>query len=48
MAGPRGAGTSAASPKAWSPTVANLLILVALEIGAYIALRWAFRNAHGG
>lgn len=32
----------------WTPTVANLLVLVALEIAAYCALRWVFRTAHGG
>lgn len=32
----------------WTPTVANLLVLVLLEIAAYCALRWAFRTAHGG
>jgi hypothetical protein len=32
----------------WTPTVGNLIVLLALEIAAYIALRWAFRTAHGG
>lgn len=32
----------------WSPTVANLLVLIALEIVAYCALRYAFRTVHGG
>lgn len=33
---------------AWTPTVANLVVLIALEIGAYVGLRYAFRAAHGG
>jgi hypothetical protein len=32
----------------WTPTVGNLLVLVALEIGAYAGLRYFFRRAHGG
>jgi hypothetical protein len=49
MAGPRSANiTSKASEAGWTPTVANLVVLVALEIAAYCALRWAFRTAHGG
>jgi hypothetical protein len=32
----------------WTPTVGNLIVLLALEIAAYLALRWAFRTAHGG
>lgn len=35
-------------PNGWTPTVANLVVLIALEIAAYCALRWAFRTAHGG
>ena len=49
MAGPKGAGSrSLKAPDGWTPTVSNLLVLVALEILAYMALRWAFRTAHGG
>lgn len=33
---------------AWTPTMVNLAVLIALEIGGYIALRYAFRSAHGG
>jgi hypothetical protein len=50
MAGPKAANgavpTRATSD--WSPTVANLVVLIVLEIVAYCALRWAFRKAHGG
>jgi hypothetical protein len=49
MAGPKGANVTAAiRESSWSPTVANLVVLVLLEIAAYCALRWAFRTAHGG
>lgn len=49
MAGPRGAElTKSTASAGWTPTVANLVVLVALEIVAYCALRWAFRTAHGG
>ena len=49
MAGPRGAGVTAPTSKGgWSPTVGNLVVLIALEIAAYLALRWAFRQTHGG
>ena len=52
MAGPRGANvtapTATGNGTGWSPTVANLAVLIALEIAAYCALRWAFRTAHGG
>lgn len=49
MAGPKGAGSRPLfSADGWTPTVSNLCVLVLLEIGAYIALRWAFRTAHGG
>lgn len=51
MAGPRGAQVQASATRGnggWTPTVANLVVLVALEIAAYCALRWAFRTAHGG
>lgn len=48
MAGPRSANVTGAQRNGWTPTVANLLILVALEIAAYCALRWVFRTAHGG
>ena len=51
-----GAGPKAVKPsipsrtptEGWSPTVANLAVLIVLEIVAYVALRWAFRTAHGG
>lgn len=50
MAGPRSANVTAPveNRTGWTPTVANLVVLVALEIAAYVALRWAFRTAHGG
>lgn len=50
MAGPKGANLTApiSSKTGWTPTVANLVVLIALEIAAYVALRWAFRTAHGG
>jgi hypothetical protein len=50
MMGPAGAITAgvARGGSGWTPTVANLVVLIALEIVAYIALRWAFRTAHGG
>lgn len=50
MAGPKGAETARPVSRAagWTPTVANLIVLIALEIAAYCALRWAFRTAHGG
>lgn len=48
MAGPAGAGTRAVNSSGWTPTVSNLLVLIALEIAAYAAFRWAFRTAHGG
>jgi len=49
MAGPKTATvTTPLFSGTWTPTVANLIILVALEIAAYVALKWAFRTAHGG
>jgi hypothetical protein len=50
MAGPRSANTTAPvrNGNGWTPTVANLVVLVALEIAAYLVLRYAFRTAHGG
>jgi len=52
MAGPRSGNvvtpTRKLSATGWTPTVANLVVLVAVEIAAYCALRWAFRTAHGG
>jgi len=51
-AGPRGITAPGSGPRSvggFSPTVLNLLLLVALEIGAYVALRMVFnRSAHGG
>jgi hypothetical protein len=51
-AGPRGLTTTGTGPRigsaGFNPTVINLLVLVALEIGAYMALRYAFKTAHGG
>lgn len=32
----------------WHPTVANLAVLIVLEVAAYAALRYVFRSAHGG
>lgn len=49
MAGPTGANVTApVRQSGWTPTVSNLVVLIALEIAAYVALRWAFRTAHGG
>lgn len=51
MAGPKGAEHTAFARRAgtgWTPTVANLLVLIALEIVAYCLLRYAFRTVHGG
>jgi hypothetical protein len=50
MAGPKGASltSSPSGTSGWTPTVANLIVLITLEIAAYVALRWAFRTAHGG
>jgi len=50
MAGPKGANVTApaGTKTGWTPTVANLVVLIFLEIAAYCALRWAFRTAHGG
>ena len=39
---------SAIASQEWHPTVVNLLVLVVLEIGLYAALRYAFRQFHGG
>ena len=32
----------------WTPTAANLLVLIGLEIVVYVALRYTFRIVHGG
>lgn len=49
MAGPKGAGSRAMfNSEGWTPTVSNLVVIVALELIAYCVLRWAFRTAHGG
>lgn len=49
MAGPKAAERVRASrDSGYTPTVVSLLVLIALEIGAYMALRYAFRTAHGG
>jgi len=49
MAGPKGAESAPRfASTTWSPTVANLAVVLVLEIAAYCALRWAFRTAHGG
>jgi hypothetical protein len=50
MAGPRQATVTApmSGNSGWTPTVSNLVVLIALEIAAYMALRYAFRTAHGG
>lgn len=50
-AGPRGITAPGSGPRAtgtFSPTVVNLLILVGVEVAAYIALRMIFKTAHGG
>lgn len=47
--GPKGAGSRPLINKeGWTPTVSNLVVLIALEMGAYVLLRWVFRTAHGG
>jgi len=49
MAGPKGPETGPRfGSTTWSPTVANLAVILVLEIAGYVALRWAFRTAHGG
>lgn len=49
MAGPQSAErVKAPRANGWTPTVANLVVLIGLEILAYVALRYAFRTAHGG
>lgn len=50
MAGPRGIDITSpiSSATGWTPTVANLVVLVVLEIAAYCLLRYAFRTVHGG
>lgn len=49
MAGPSGANVSSPSTSGgWTPHVSNLVVLIALEIVAYAALKWVFRTAHGG
>lgn len=50
-AGPRTANVTAPvnnNQSGWTPTVANLAILVVLEIAAYCLFRYVFRTAHGG
>lgn len=46
-AGPVPVGATVPTPSSggsqWSPTVANLLVLVVLEVVAFAALRYAFR-----
>jgi hypothetical protein len=46
--GGRGYVPSADTDNQWHPTVANLAVLIILEITAYLALRWVFRTANGG
>lgn len=41
MAGPS-TTVQGKGPKAWSPTLANLLVLVVLEVVAFAALRYVF------
>lgn len=50
MAGPTGTGIRSALTKttSWHPTVAYLLVLIVVEIGAYAVLRYTFRSFHGG
>jgi hypothetical protein len=49
MAGPKGAGTRALfNAEGWTPTVTNVVIIVALELALYCVLRYVFRTAHGG
>lgn len=33
-----------AAAKSWSPTVANLLVLIVVEIAAFAAIRYAFKR----
>lgn len=48
MAGPKGITMTKPGAGTWTPTVANLVVLIALEIVAYCLLRYAFRTVHGG
>lgn len=49
MAGPKGAGTRALfNAEGWTPTVTNVVVIVALELALYVVLRYVFRTAHGG
>lgn len=48
MAGPRSATASVGNGTGWTPSVANLVVLIVLEIAIYAGLRYAFRTAHGG
>lgn len=49
MAGPKGAGSRALfNAEGWTPTVTNVVIIVALELAIYCVLRYVFRTAHGG
>ena len=46
--GPGGGGSMPISPgagqvKGWSPTVANLLVILIIEIALFSAIRYAFR-----
>lgn len=43
-----GSTATGSAAGAWSPTVGNLVVLIALEIIGYCLLRYAFRTAHGG
>lgn len=47
-AGPVPPGASVPIPtlsgSQWSPTVANLLVILVLELGAFAAIRYAFRT----
>jgi hypothetical protein len=50
MAGPRSA-EQVASPRTGGglpPTVGTLLVIIGLEIAAFLALRYTFRTVHGG
>lgn len=50
MQGPKGANVTAPVRRGtgWTPTVANLVVLIVVEIAAYCLLRYAFRTVHGG
>ena len=47
MAGPSGMMPTSGRQR-WEPTTVNVVVLVVAELAAFAALRWFFRQAHGG